>query len=118
MNARSITGYEVKRAVISESSAANNEIVAAVAASGNIPAKRIVVLSWYLVVAANAEVITFKSNTTALTGAMTCNAGVQHGQESAFGLFETAAGEALNMTQDGTDQVSGYVNYIEQVETL
>ncbi len=102
MNARSIKGYEVKRAVISENTAANNEIVAAVTG------KRIVV-SDVTVVCTVANALTWKSAATALGG-------MAHSSE--YGLFETAAGEALNLTQDGTDQVSGYVVYIEQVETL
>ncbi len=97
----------VKRAIIDKATAATHEIVAAVAG------KKIRVLGFYAV-AAGAVVATWKSATTAVTGAMTMATGVAvHAPPAGFGWFETAAGEALNLTLGGAVQVSGNVIYAE-----
>lgn len=102
--------HERKRAVISENTAANNELVAAV--SG----KKICVLE-ALIIAIGLNTITLKSATTAVTGPVTVGAtgGFRIGPAPWPGdhAIETAAGEALNMTQSAATRVSGYVVYYE-----
>jgi len=100
--------YPAKRAVINEVTAASNEIVAAV------PGKKIVVMS-VMVQALNAQVLTWQTAASALSGAMAFSTSdliyTHDGSES--GLFETVAGEALNLLSGAATQVSGYLTYIE-----
>lgn len=98
---------EVKFASISEATAANNELVAAVAG------KKIRVIGLNFV-CTGANTITFKSATDAISGAMgfDANSGLG-GLYAPTGLMETAVGEALNMTQSAATQVSGFLSYIE-----
>jgi len=95
-----------QRAVISESTAATNELVAAVTG------KKIVVLN-YAIVATAAVGVNFESATTDISGVMQlgANGGIAH-TDNEFGLFETAAGAALAMTSDAAVQVSGYLTYV------
>lgn len=91
--------------VISESTAADNEIVAGVAG------KKIVVTE-YLIVAAGAVVATFKTEGgAALTGAMTMATGIPISARDEDGLFETVEGEGLDLTLSGGVQVSGHFKY-------
>lgn len=96
----------VKFAVINESTAASNELVAAVAS------KRIIVLS-YTLLAAGTVNVTFQSAATARSGAMplVANAGIAVSDNN--GLFATVAGEALNMLSSAAIQVSGHLSYVE-----
>ncbi len=100
--------YPAKRAVISEATAASNEIVAAV------PGKRIVVMS-VMVQALNAQTLTWQSAAVTLSGAMAFSTSdlisTHDGGES--GLFETTEGAALNLLSGAATQVSGYLTYIE-----
>lgn len=102
----SLTGrFPVKRAVINESTAASNEIVAAV------PDKRIVVVGWTVFVDSQVD-LTWQSGATALSGPMQMPVGVSD-HDADVGLFETAQGEALNLLSGGAVQVSGYLSYVE-----
>lgn len=66
----------------------------------------------YMIVAAGAVTVKFQSANTDLTPAMSMITGVPlPGGWGGFGLFETAAGEALNITLGGAVQVSGHVTY-------
>lgn len=90
------------RALINESTAATNEIVAAVTD------KKIVVLNLVLTVA-SGNTVTWKSGTTNISGplAESYTAGDAHA-----GLFETVAGAPLNLLCATTDQVSGHLTYV------
>lgn len=99
-------GRTVKYAVVSESTAADNEVVAAVAG------KKIRVLS-YALSAAGAVTVTWKTAATALTGAMSLATGTPLVCIEPQGCFETVAGEALNIAPGGAVQVSGHIAYIE-----
>lgn len=91
-------------AVINESTAASNEIVAAVAG------KRIRVVNVALVCSA-ANVVTWQSAATAITGPMSFAANGGYTAESDTALFETVAGEALNLLSGSAVQVSGHILY-------
>lgn len=97
----------VKQAKIDTASAGANELVAAVAA------KKIRVIALTLVCAA-AQAVTFKTATTALTGAMSfaANGGMDINRTPPNYFLETVAGEALNLTLANAVQVSGTLNYI------
>jgi hypothetical protein len=100
--------FEVKHAVISQNTAARNQIVAAVTG------KRIVVLN-YTVVATGAVAITWESGTTALSGVMSfaANGGASAPGTGESPVLTTARGEALNITSSGAVQISGHLTYIE-----
>lgn len=101
------TALTPKFAVISESTLANNEIVAAVAD------KKIRVLAYTLI--ANGDLtVTWKSAATALSGAMplTQYSGLTP-PYCKLGHFETATGEALNLDMSAAVQVSGHLVYVE-----
>lgn len=97
--------YPVKRAVIDESTAASNEIVAAV--SG----KQIIVLAVTILVDSAVD-LTWQSASTALSGPMNVTQGMTD-DNADVGLFETARDEALNLLSGSAVQVSGYLSYIE-----
>lgn len=82
-----------------------NEIVPAV--SGG----RIRVVG-YSVVATGAVTATWKSGTTALSGAMSIAANGVVSVAAEGGVIETAVGEALNITLSGAVQLSGHLSYI------
>ncbi len=89
------------------SSAAGDATLVAAQAAG----VRIRVLGFALAAAAPA-VVTFQSGTggAALTGAMSLTTGVPFWVEaSAFGILQTAAATLLNLHQNGTAQVSGWL---------
>ncbi len=97
----------IKRAVINR--ATTGELVAAV------PNKKIRVLA-YVIGADAAVAVTFTSASTALTGVIPFVGAVLAPFSSGFwpvGHFETAAGEALNITLSSTEDVDGYLVYIE-----
>lgn len=95
-------------AVINVATATDHTIVAAVTG------KKIRVLS-YVIVAAAAVAVTWKSGSTARSGAMSfaANSGivVSPAAPSGGSWFETAAGEALVLTLSGAQQVSGHLTY-------
>ena len=97
----------IKYAKITAASAADNEIVAAVAG------KAIIVWN-YTLISTSANTLTWKSATTAITGAMAvaANGGIST-PDSNRGLFITTAGEALNLAFSGATQVSGHITYSE-----
>lgn len=99
-----------KRAVISFATAASHSIVAAVTG------KKIQLRSVALTVAGETN-LTWKSGTTAISGAMDFGGtdeprGISHG----LGKYplETVAGEALVLASSGAVQVSGYITYTEE----
>lgn len=91
-------------AVINESTQASNEIVAAVAG------KKIRVVSVVLVCSA-ANVVTWQSAATAISGPMSFAANGGYALASEAPLFETVAGEALNLLSGSAVQVSGHILY-------
>ncbi len=85
------------------------------AASGDLVAaetgKTITVLG-YFIVAAGAVTVTLKSNTTALTGAMSAITGIPLAQDCGNrkdGLMKCVKGEALVITLGSGVQVSGHM---------
>lgn len=100
------TNAPVKRTVINIASAVQQTIGAAL--SGN----KVVLLS-VMLVAAGAVTITFQSDNTGLTGAMTLAAGqaIELSAER-YGIMETATGEGLKFTLSGAVQVSGNATWI------
>lgn len=100
----------MKTAVISYATASTGEIVAAVTG------RKIRVLG-YMLVAAGSVVATWKSGSTAISGAMSMVVGVPVpaplGGTSLDPMphFITNAGEALNLTLSGAVQVSGHITY-------
>lgn len=101
----------MKFAVINR--ATSGELIAAVAG------KRIRVLA-YLFSVATTTTVRFDSAATALTGAMTANAGVpfhaaigQQSVQGAMGILQTEPGEALNVTLGAGVQISGHIVYEE-----
>ncbi len=82
----------------------STELVAAVAG-------QVISVLNYNIVAAGAVTAQFKSATTALTGAMSMITGVPIADagDVQSPLFQTAKGEALNLTLGGTVQVSGHM---------
>ena len=67
--------------------------------------------------AASAVTITFNSDTTALTGAMTLAAGVPLTiSAEQYGILQTASGEGLKFTLSGSVQVSGTATWIYVTE--
>lgn len=99
----------VKFAVIDAATLGDNEIVAAV------PGKRIRVLSVVLV-AAGTVTARFESGAggTALTGQMVlATSSVVTLPYSPHGLFQTAAGQALNLELSDAVSVDGCLSYIE-----
>lgn len=98
----------VMRAVIDVNDALDNEIVPAQAL------KQIIVLNYAFVVEDDVRT-TWKSATTAISGAMRFlpGAGIAVTDSSArIGLIETEINEALNLHLDAPVQVSGHLSYI------
>ena len=94
----------------------------ALAASGDMVAavtgKRILVWALFLTNADTTKTLILKSNTTALTGAMTFSqinldrlGNSVEGYSSGVPLFETASGEALVATQSASVVMSGQIIY-------
>ena len=75
-----------------------------------IPGRQIEVLS-YVFVVDEASSVTFKSNTTAISGAMACaaNGGASANGEG-DGLMITAVGEALQVT-NSAGNIAGHITY-------
>lgn len=101
------TDLTVKYAVVSEASIADNEVVAAVAT------KKIRVLSYVLNAAGGLNTATWKTAATALSGAMDLADNSSLSASAQFGLFETVAGEALNLALTAATLVAGHVSYVE-----
>lgn len=66
----------------------------------------------YTVVAAADVTVTWKSGSTAISGAMDLPAKGGASPASPLGMMQTAEGAALNLTLSGAVQVSGHVGYI------
>lgn len=93
------------RAAISQTATASTALVAAVVG------KKIRVLAITLM-AAGATNVTILRAATAISGAMPLAANTGFSADSMYGIFETAAGEALNMSMSASVQVSGFLTYI------
>jgi hypothetical protein len=98
-----------RTAIVSVALAADNAVVAAVTG------RRIRLLG-YLIVSAGSVVATWKSATTALSGAMNMIVGVPQSigpgsSMDAEPLMVCDTSEALNLTLGGAVQVSGFVIY-------
>lgn len=97
----------VKRAVIDDTGGGDTTVVAAV--SG----KRIRVLGLAFAVGA-ADNVTFKSGSTALSGAIELLADSPYILPfTRFGWMETATGEALVFTVGATAGIDGHISYAE-----
>lgn len=94
------------RAVISVSAATDNLVVAAVTG------KSILVVD-YVFLSAGTVVATWKSNTTAISGAMplAINTGAVC-PYNPFGWFQTAPGENLNLALGSAIAVTGHLSYV------
>lgn len=95
----------MRKLVKIDTAVTSTELVAAVAG-------QVVGVIGYNMVAAGAVTAQFKSATTALTGAMSMITGVPVVADSGdvrLPIFQTAKGEALNLTLGGTVQVSGHM---------
>lgn len=104
------TSRTVLRAAITFATAATHSIVALVAG------KKIKIVNIMLTVAGETN-LTFKSGTTAMSGAMDFGGTDEpRGMVHHFGDFplETTAGEAFQITSSGAVQVSGYVTYFTE----
>jgi hypothetical protein len=101
--------HQVKFAKIDTAASGDTALVAAVAGS------KLTVIGFFLT-STSALSITFKSGSTALSGAMAVAALgtlAVAGSPSAP-LFQAAAGSALNINLSGSTQVSGSIAYIEE----
>lgn len=99
---------EVKFASVDVAASGNTQIVAAVTG------KNIRVLNYVLVASGGANTVTWRSATAGpVTGGMglAANGGVS--AESQFGLFQTTAGEALQINLSAATSVDGHITYIE-----
>ncbi len=74
-----------------------------------VPGRNLMVVS-YVFVADAATTVTFKSATTAISGAMTLDANGGVSAESSDGLMWTEPGEALNIT-NSAGNISGHLTY-------
>lgn len=100
-------GWFPKFAPIAAASSGDNSLVAAVTG------RRIRVLAFSLHFSGTVDA-KFQSASTDLTGLFYGTAGVQaQGAYSEVGLFETAAGEALELNLSAATAVGGYVVYCE-----
>lgn len=95
--------FEIKRALISETTIGNRTLVSAVAN------KKLVVLSVVLIIKSPNTVV-WKSGTTALSGALAESYAMT---DDETGQLETALGEALIITTTSTDLIAGYLTYAE-----
>ena len=102
---------DCQSASISVSSASDNEIVAAVTG------KRIIVLGYQLSNgAASAQAVTWKSGSTARTGAMSLPSSVGGSLTAPVsagnrGYFATEPSAALNLTLSAATSTTGFVTY-------
>ncbi|KKK54395.1 hypothetical protein LCGC14_3085180 [marine sediment metagenome] len=97
---------EVLFASFSNATQADNEVVAA---DGT---KKIRVLSYTINAAGGAQTITWKSATTALSGAMDlADNGFIHAS-CIHGLFATVANQALNLANSAATLTTGHITYV------
>ncbi len=92
---------------------ADSQTIAVGAETGEVapavPGRNLMVVS-YVFVADAATTVTFKSATTAISGAMTLDANGGVSAESSDGLMWTEPGEALNIT-NSAGNISGHLTY-------
>lgn len=107
-----------KYAAIDAAGSGDNTIVAAVAAAGTRPAKKIRVYALHVTMTGTLVTIRFESGAggTALTGQMGPLAGTSITLPfNPLGWFETAAGDLLNMELSGGQSVDGCLVYGEVI---
>lgn len=97
----------IKYAQIAASGSGTATVVAAVAG------KRIRVLAVYVQATTATTSATFKSSTTAITPAVLVQGSGPIRQAFVGGCFETAAGEALNVTAGAGGDINGFLTYVE-----
>lgn len=100
---------------VTVSTAVINDASGSFAAVGVVANKKIIVWG-ILLTAPTGHNLTFKSNTTALTGPMATTGLLQDlpviaSPAGGYPRFETAVGEAFNIVADSAIQVSGIVYY-------
>lgn len=103
-----INDANLKTVVINTASSGANTLIAA-------PAQGYIAIDHINLIPTTAVAVTFKSNTTALSGtyplatqqALTLENSVQHQK----GVITCATGEAFVMTLGGAVQVSGFIRY-------
>ena len=88
-----------------------SQIINAITIVAASATRKIRVLSFFLVSTA-ANVVTFQSAATAITGPMAFGANGELEAHNPLGLFETDLTEALNMLSGSAAQVSGGITYI------
>ncbi len=96
----------VQFASFSDATGDQNVVVAAVTG------KKIRVLSYTMNAAGALNTIAWQSASTALSGVFDYADMATVSAESEYGLFETAAGEALNITMTAAALVAGHVSYV------
>jgi hypothetical protein len=98
----------IKRAFVNASSTGNNELVAAPGSGIKIR-----VMSVAVVAGVSANTVTFKSASTAISAdfPFAANGGMVL-NENPSGWFQTAAGEALNVSLSGATAVAVSITYI------
>ncbi len=93
--------------VVSETAAADNEVLAAV------QGYRFIVLSYSLNAGGGANTVTWKSAATAIAGPYTVADDDVWSEADYNGLFETQEGEALNLALTAATVVSGRITYLK-----
>ena len=76
-----------------------------------VTGRSIMVVSVVLVCSA-ANVVTWRSGTTAISGAMSFGANGGYAMARDEGVFATAEGEALTLLLGSAEQVSGHISYV------
>lgn len=100
-------GLTVKFAVVNASSSGDNTIVSAVGG------KKIRVLSLVLVASAATTVEWQSATAGSLSGGMQLAANGGYSMSSDYGLFETTAGEALQLNLSAANSIDGHISYCE-----
>ncbi len=97
---------DVLFASFSDSTGDRNLVVAAVTG------KKIRVVSWTMNAAGGENDITWETAAVAISGALEIANNATHTASYQGGLFETVAGEALNLSMSTATLVAGHVTYI------
>jgi len=101
------TALTTKFAVVNATASGDNTIVSAVTS------KKIRVLSVVLVASGNVAAVWQSSTAGNISGTMDLARRGGYALSSPFGLFETTAGEALQLNLDSATTVSGHISYVE-----
>lgn len=101
------TSLTTKFAVVNATASGDNEIVALVAS------KKIRVLAAVLIATANVDAIWQSSTAGNISGTIPLGKRGGYAISSDYGLFETTAGEALQLNLSSATSVQGFVSYVE-----